>query len=508
MKAKLITAPTIEPVTLAELKLHLRLDSGSFADNIDEVQSLAPGSKAIADNFTTHVGTGVEVLGYTAVLELISGTNGATGTVQIKIQESDTDVSANYTDWSGTFEEIMTLDVAPGVAWAVGDTITGATSGKTCVITKIISTTKYVVKDRSGTFTLHEVLSNGTSIADQGAANPTFFTLTTDNDNATYEKAYTGTKRYVRTVAKVLLAACEFGTTVIRLKGPSIEDDWLNDTIAEARQYVEDITRRKILTQTWEYYLDEWPSVNYIKLPFGNLQSNAKATGTVTSSGVNVTHLDTITIGTKTYRFVNVPTIEGDIDIGATAAITLDNLKAAINHTGTPGVQYLCANAHPTVEATTNTDTVQTLESIIGGVDGNLIALTTTAVTYTLSGVMLTGGVTSGEIKYFDSDGLAMTMVITTDYEMEFNGEGCGRIVLPYGGSWPSITLFPSNPIVIKFTCGWTTAALVSRNLKAMIKLYCADKYEHRGEGTTGQTFVEDKSFYRLRMLETLWDEF
>ena len=31
----IVVAPIIEPVTLAELKLHLRLDSGSFGDNVD-----------------------------------------------------------------------------------------------------------------------------------------------------------------------------------------------------------------------------------------------------------------------------------------------------------------------------------------------------------------------------------------------------------------------------------------------------------------------------------------
>jgi hypothetical protein len=69
----------------------------------------------------------------------------------------------------------MTLDVAPaGAAWTKGDTITGATSGKTCEVVEMITALTYLVKSRSGTFTLGEVLSNGTSSADQGAANPVF----------------------------------------------------------------------------------------------------------------------------------------------------------------------------------------------------------------------------------------------------------------------------------------------------------------------------------------------
>ena len=195
------TAPTIEPITLAELKLHTRVSSGSFSDNVDESQSLVPDVYAIADNYTSHVGTGIDVLGKTALVMLNSGTNGATGTVDVKIQESDDNIT--YTDWP-----------------------TGA-----------------------------------------------FTQVTTANDNAIQEKAYTGVKQYIRTVAKVLLATCEFSTTVIRLTATSVEDDLLNNIIKSARGHVEDITRRQLLTATWSYYLDGFPSSDRIKLPFGNLQT-------------------------------------------------------------------------------------------------------------------------------------------------------------------------------------------------------------------------------------------
>jgi len=73
--------------------------------------------------------------------------------------------------------ELLTLDVAPATAWAAGDTITGVTSGETCVIKSVISTTTFYIDERTGDFTLGEVLTNGTSTADQGAANPTTTSL-------------------------------------------------------------------------------------------------------------------------------------------------------------------------------------------------------------------------------------------------------------------------------------------------------------------------------------------
>ena len=76
--------------------------------------------------------------------------------------------------------ELMTLDVAPaGAGWAAGDTITGATSEKTCVIVEKITALTYHVRNRTGAFTVGEVLSNGSVTADQGAANPIFAAVDT-----------------------------------------------------------------------------------------------------------------------------------------------------------------------------------------------------------------------------------------------------------------------------------------------------------------------------------------
>ena len=53
----------------------------------------------------------------------------------------------------------------------------------------------------------------------------------------------------------------------------SDQDDYLQDLIVVAREQVEVITWRKLGSQTWYGYLDDWPSTSYIELPFGSLIS-------------------------------------------------------------------------------------------------------------------------------------------------------------------------------------------------------------------------------------------
>lgn len=272
------TEPTTEPVSLSEAKTHLRLDSTTFADDITPTQSIAPATYSAG----TTTSSGLDVLGKQVLVNLNSGTNEATGTLDVTIQESDD--NATYTDW-GSFTQV-----------------------------------------------------------------------TTANHNAVYEKEYTGNKQYIRISAVVANADCTYGVTILKKEATTAEDTYITDLITVARIKAEEYLKRAIVTQTWNYYLSEFPCTEYIKIPLGQLQS-------ITS------------------------------------------------------------------------------------------------------------------LKYTDIDGTESTYN-ATKYITETTDPG--RLVLEDGETWPSDSLYPSNPIDIEFVAGYTT---VPKPIKHAILLIIGELYERREDG-------------------------
>lgn len=237
MELRIYTEPTIEPVSVQEMKEHLRLDSGAFADNLTVSIMIAPGSQSLTAGYSL-VGSYITVLGLSAVVSLTSGTVGAGGSVDCKIQESDDHIT--WIDWQS------------------------------------------------------------------------FTVVTPANDNATQQVAYTGTKTYIRVVAMVLVATASFGVSCLVYASDATEDEILASAIIAARAQVEAITKRALITQTWDMVLDSFPgscsasrwtrTSSEIIVPLGVLQdidsfSYKDSEGVVTSLTVTDDYLvDTFSI--------------------------------------------------------------------------------------------------------------------------------------------------------------------------------------------------------------------
>lgn len=127
------------------------------------------------------------------------------------------------------------------------------------------------------------------------------------------------------------------------------------------------------------------------------------ANATLTSSGVNVSVNDVVTIGAVTYTFKAAPTtVANEVLIGATAAASLQNLKDAINLTGVSGTTYGSGTViHPTVRATTITATTLFLVAKTGGTGGNSLAFSKTAVTLSVSAANFANGAAATAIDPF-----------------------------------------------------------------------------------------------------------
>jgi len=78
------------------------------------------------------------------------------------------------------------------------------------------------------------------------------------------------------------------------------EDTYLATVIAAAQEYVEDVTTRRLITQTWYVYFDVWPEENSLELPFGQLQSVTSLKYTDSDDTENTVSTDDYYVDTTT----------------------------------------------------------------------------------------------------------------------------------------------------------------------------------------------------------------
>jgi uncharacterized phiE125 gp8 family phage protein len=80
------------------------------------------------------------------------------------------------------------------------------------------------------------------------------------NDETTEEIEYTGEKAYVRVVGQVAGDVCSFSALVIERTEVHPEDTYISRLITKARKKIEKRTGRALITQTWDMYMQGWPS--------------------------------------------------------------------------------------------------------------------------------------------------------------------------------------------------------------------------------------------------------
>lgn len=122
---------------------------------------------------------------------------------------------------------------------------------------------------------------------------------------------------------------------------------------------------------------------------------------TLTSDAVNVAAAETVTIGAVTYTFrAAVGVTANEVKVGADAATSLANLKAAINaDPAGSGVTYGSATVvHPTVAASAITATTLFMYAKVGGVAGNALASTETSAHLSFTAATFAGGVADPDI--------------------------------------------------------------------------------------------------------------
>lgn len=170
--------------------------------------------------------------------------------------------------------------------------------------------------------------------------------------------------------------------------------------------------------------------------------------GTGASDAGVTTANATVTIGSIVYTIVDelsenygATAVAYQVKKGASEATMLDNLKLAVNGTGTAGTHYSTGTvAHPTVIATTNTDTVQTFRSRFIGTASETTAINAIVTTETLANTAFAdttlGGGTGNSNPAVTTDNAQFVIGSTTYTAVLTLAESMGQTAVPFQVLW------------------------------------------------------------------------
>jgi len=107
-------------------------------------------------------------------------------------------------------------------------------------------------------------------------------------------------------------------------------------------------------------------------------------------------------------------------------------------------------------------------------------------------------------IKYKDTDGDSTTWD-TANYIVDADSDP-GEIVLGYEKTFPTTTLYPSNPITIEFVCGYgLNGSDIEPNILHAIKLTISDLYENRETESFMPNYTKLKTWEALLFYHRLF---
>lgn len=160
--------------------------------------------------------------------------------------------------------------------------------------------------------------------------------------------------------------------------------------------------------------------------PVAGNSFGASASGLLSLSA-NAADGETVSIDANVYTFQAALTnVANNVQLGATASDSLDNLVAAINLTGTPGTQYAAATAkHPTVRAARAHGGGDQMDAFARapGTAGNLIITLEGLGNGNWAAGTLLGGTDGDFIQYIQGPQLDVKMFYDVSDRLEYVGK-------------------------------------------------------------------------------------